>query len=83
MDFTIGISERLGFNLDVIVVTKKYHEVVKLVMWLHHGSLKVVKFMKMLYYGGLKRSETSIEASPHVLLHLYEPISGWFHKKDY
>ena len=49
---------------------------VKLVMSLYHGSLKVVELIVKLQHGSSKRGEASVEALLCEFLHLYEPIIG-------
>ena len=48
---------KIGFTIDVLVVTKRWFEIMKLVMELHYGSFKVVEFMMELLYGSPKGSE--------------------------
>ena len=49
---------------------------VKVVMELHHGNLKVVGFMMKLHYWSFNKGEASVEASPYGLLYLYELVSN-------
>ena len=53
--------------MDVPVVTKVYSKIVKLVMELHHGSVKVMEFMMELHQKSTKELEANLEASPHRL----------------
>ena len=39
--------------MDVLVVTKRCHEATKLVMGLHHKSLKVVELMIEFHHGSV------------------------------
>ena len=65
----------MNHTKDVPIVIKRYSKVVKLVMELHHESLKVVEFMMKLYYRSLEQGEASIEALPHGLLHPCELVT--------
>ena len=58
--------------MDVLVGSKMYPRVVKLEMWLHHGSLKVIEFMMELHYRSFERSE----ALPLRLPYMYELVNN-------
>ena len=68
--------------MDVLIITKRCHRVVKLKMGLHHENLKVTKFMMKFHHKSLEKAEVNVEASSHGLTHLCRAICGRFHKKD-
>ena len=68
--------------MDVLVVSKGFLNIIKLVMGLHYRSFQVAEFMLELHHGTFEGSEASVEVSPHGLSHLYELVSGRLHKKD-
>ena len=55
--------------MAVLIVSKRIHGLVNLVMGFHFRSLKVVEFIMELNYGSPKESDTSIP-------YLCEPMSG-------
>ena len=69
--------------MNILVVTKRCHKVVKLEMGLHHGSLKVVEFIIELHHKSPVRSEVSVKALSYRLLYLCEHMNDWFCKMDY
>ena len=71
----------MGFTTDGLIVSKRYPRVVKLEMGLHHKSLKVMEFMIELHHESLIEDESSVDASPHRLLHMCELVSNLFHKR--
>ena len=54
--------------MDVPIVNKRYHRVVKLETEFQHENLKVVKFIMELHYGSSKEGEASVKALLHGLL---------------
>ena len=62
--------------MDVLVMTKRCREVMKLVMGLRHKSLKVMEFMMELHHRNSKKDEASVEALPYRFPHPYELISN-------
>ena len=49
--------------MDVLIGCKRYLGMVKLVLWLHYNSLKVVEFMVELNHKSLEEGEASVSAS--------------------
>ena len=62
--------------MDVLVVINRHSKMVKLVMGLHHGNLKVVDFIIEFHHGSPKEGEASIEVSSHRLPFPCQQVTG-------